>query len=424
MPHWVCHLLGGKVARPPRPIGIVLIAGKIRESFGERETPSRLHALGVQQLLAGRYDDAAASLLAAAREQPNNARYVSDVAAVQLERARLGLRPDDLPRALASADRARRLDPSLREAWFNRALAATALSLNGQAKQAWTEYLARDNSSPWATEARKRLEDLSKPTPAAAWAGIQGRLHGPIDAALADEAVRAQMTEARNFLEDELLPQWAAAVEAGRDASRELDGIRNMADAFARIAGDSLYRDAVAAIDRAGNGDSLRALARGHALYANAAGLFAEDRFADAAPGMASARAQLSAAGSPFAIRPTLELGAIGYVRGNYDDAIAAARSRALDRDRQRLRACQRPRHVVPRPDRIHSGTARRRSGQLRRYAVDVRADGRRRAGGGGPPAARIALFLSWRLRQRMAPSHSPRFKVCRSPAHPGSSMA
>ncbi len=142
---------GGRAAEADR---IVLTAGKIRESFGTRETPSRLHALGVQQLLAGRYDDAAASLLAAAREQPNNARYVSDVAAVQLERARLGLRPDDLPRALAAADRARRLDPSLREAWFNRALAATALSLNGQAKQAWTEYLARDNASPWATEAR------------------------------------------------------------------------------------------------------------------------------------------------------------------------------------------------------------------------------------------------------------------------------
>ena len=214
---------GGRAAEADR---IVLTAGKIRESFGERETPSRLHALGVAQLLAGRYDDAAASLLAAAREQPNNARYLSDVATVQLERARLGLRPDDLPRALASADRARRLDPSLREAWFNRALAAHGVVAQRQAKQAWTEYLARDNSSPWATEARQRLEELVEADAGRRVGGIQGRLNGPIDAALADEAVRAQMTEARNF-SNTTVAQWAAAVEAGRDASRELDGIRN-----------------------------------------------------------------------------------------------------------------------------------------------------------------------------------------------------
>jgi len=137
-------------SRPTDTEAIVLAATKIRESFGERGTSSRLHVLGVSQLLAGHLDDAAESLLAASRAQPQNARYLSDVAAVQLERARLGLRPDDLPRALASADRARRLDPSLREAWFNRALAMTALSLTEQAKTAWTEYLARDNASPWA----------------------------------------------------------------------------------------------------------------------------------------------------------------------------------------------------------------------------------------------------------------------------------
>ena len=312
---------GGRAAEADR---LVLIAGKIRESFGDRETPSRLHALGLQQLLAHRYDDAAESLLAAAREQPGNARYMSDVSAVQLERARLGLRHDDLPRALAAADRARRLDPSLREAWFNRALATTALSLHVQAKQAWTEYLARDHASPWATEARQRLAELSKPTPAAAWAGIEGRLSGPLDAALADEAVRAQMTEARHFIDTDLLPAWAAAVEAGLDASRQLDRLRHMADAFARIAGDNLYRDTVAAIDRSGHGDAARALARAHAVYATAASLFAEDRFADAAPGMAAARAQLDVAGSPFAIRPALDLAAIGYVRSNYDGATSA----------------------------------------------------------------------------------------------------
>jgi hypothetical protein len=101
---------GGQDDRAAGTDRVLLTAGKIRESVGEIATPSRLHALGVSQLLARRYDDAAQLLLAASREQPANAQYLSDVAAVQLERPRRGLRPDDLPRALAAADRARRLD--------------------------------------------------------------------------------------------------------------------------------------------------------------------------------------------------------------------------------------------------------------------------------------------------------------------------
>ena len=215
----------------------------------------------------GRYDDAAQSLLAASREQPDNARYLSDVAAVQLERARLGLRPDDLPRALAAADRARRLDPSLREAWFNRALAATALSLNDQAKQAWTEYLAaRQRRRRGPPRRATRLDgvveaDSRRRRGPASKAGCSG----PIDAALADEAVRAQTTEARNFIENELLP---AVGGGGRSAAASVARARTASAhgrRVARVAGDALYRDAVAAIDRAEarGGDAVARLARG-----------------------------------------------------------------------------------------------------------------------------------------------------------------
>ncbi len=220
---------GGQDGRAAGTDRVQLTAGRIRESFGERETPSQLHALGVSQLLAGRYDDAAQSLLAASREQPANAQYLSDVAAVQIERARLGLRPDDLPRALAAADRARRLDPSLKEAWFNRALAASALSLTAEAKSAWTEYFKRDSASPWATEARSRLEELAKPTRAAAWSAMEGRLQSAFDASTADEAVRTQTTDARNFIENSLLVDWANSVIGGNSGSVELERLRLMA---------------------------------------------------------------------------------------------------------------------------------------------------------------------------------------------------
>ena len=317
---------GGQDGRPAGTDRVQLAAGRIRESFGERKTPSQLHAIGVTQLLAGQYDDAALSLLAASREQPANAQYLSDVAAVQIERARLGLRPDDLPRALAAADRACRLDPSLKEAWFNRALAASALSLTAEAKNAWTEYLKRDNTSPWAGEARKRLDELAKPSRAAGWTSMEGRLQSAFDASTADEAVRTQATESRNLIENDLLTKWADAVIDGESGNAELDRVRTMAQAMRRVAGDSLYADAVAAIERA-SGSGRIALARAHKAYAAAAAVFVDDRFAAAAPGLTSARQAFETARSPFASRAALDLGAVAYFTGRADESAATLES-------------------------------------------------------------------------------------------------
>ena len=317
---------GGQDGRTAGTDRVLLTAGKIRESFGERQTPSQLHALGVSQLLAGGYDDAAQLLLAASREQPANAQYLNDVATVQLERARRGLRPDDLPRALASADRARRLDPSLKEAWFNRALAVSSLSLAGEARSAWSEYLKRDGTSAWAAEARSRLEELSRPTPASAWIALEGRLQQTIDANTAEQAVRTQMTEARAFIENHLFPAWATAVIDGQDASLALDRLRLMAEAMQRVGGDALYRDAVAAIDRthARGPAALQELAAAHRSYAEAVAIFMQDRFADAAPKLIAARARLESAGSPFAHRVSIDIAGTTLVRADYAPTLTA----------------------------------------------------------------------------------------------------
>ena len=313
---------GGQDGRAAGTDRVQLTAGRIRESFGERETPSQLHALGVSQLLAGRYDEAAQSLLAASREQPANAQYLSDVAAVQIERARLGLRPDDLPRALAAADRARRLDPSLKEAWFNRALAASALSLTADARSAWTEYLKRDSSSPWAAEARSRLDELAKPTRAAAWTSMEGRLQSAFDASAADEAVRTQTTEARSLIENTLIVNWANAVLNGGSGDTELDRVRVMAQAMLRVAGDALYADTVSAIDRT-SGSARQALARAHKTYAEGAAAIAADNFPAASGPLATARSAFEQSGSPFARRAVLDLGAAAYFTGRADQAAA-----------------------------------------------------------------------------------------------------
>jgi CHAT domain-containing protein len=309
---------GGQDARTSGTDRVLLTAGRIRESVGEMATPARLHELGVSQLFERRYDDAAELLLSASRQQPANARYLNDVATVQLERARLGLRPDDLPRALAAADRARRLDPSLTEAWFNRALAMSALQLTDQAKVAWAEYLRRDSTSPWAGEARQRLDELSQPTPAAAWAAIEGRLQQQIDPASADAAVRAQTTEARNFIENTLIVAWADAVLDGATGEAELERLRLMADAMMRVAGDAIYNDAAAAIVRAANNGASLRLAQAHMTYARASLLFTQDAFAEAITPLTASRDELRAVNSPFSLLADIQLAAIDYVSGRH----------------------------------------------------------------------------------------------------------
>lgn len=322
---------GGQDGRPAGPDRVQLASGKIRESFGDRTTPSELHAAGVSQLLAGNYDDAAQSLLAASREQPANARYLNDVATVQLERARRGLRPDDLPRALAAADRARRLDPSLREAWFNRALAASALSLTVEAKASWAEYLKRDSSSSWSAEARTRLDELAKPTLAEAWTAIAGQLEHAMDAAAADVAVRTHTTEARQFIEDRLLADWVKAVASGNSGATELERLRFMGDAMHRAAGDALYRDVVAAIDRAEARGARNAIAAAHGAYLEAQAIFAQELFAQAAPKLATARTALLSAGSPLAHRAAIDLAGTTMARIDYPGTLAAIASVKAD---------------------------------------------------------------------------------------------
>jgi tetratricopeptide (TPR) repeat protein len=325
---------GGQGGAVVEPVVLRQAASKIRESIDQRQTPERLHAYGVSQLLLHRYDEAVLALAAAAREQPDRAEFAADVAAAYLERAGLGVRADDLPRALAAAEQARAAKPALLEAWFNRALAFTALSLHDQARQAWSDYLSRDAASPWAVEARSRLAQIEGPTPAEQWAAIAARLAANVDQPTADEAVRVQTTEARDYLENVLIPTWAGATTAGRDASRELDAVRTMADAFARISGDNLYRDAIGAIDRAeGRGPTaLHRLAQAHATYASAAALVRAEQFSAARPALAQAVAALTNTGSAFASRAALDVAtATFYSRPVSDTTLALDAAAAMD---------------------------------------------------------------------------------------------
>ena len=186
--------------------------------------------LGLAHLVLGNYDDAVQALEDAIAEAPQNGRYQSDLAAAYLARAKGLDRPDDLPKALAAAERALGREDRL-EARFNRALALQSLYLEDQARQAWDEYLSRDSASDWAEDARRHLAALQR---SATVRNDLARNNSP--PAVSDTTVEAAL----DWILRQGLPDWAGAILAGDHASatRHHSSLRDYAQQIASASGD------------------------------------------------------------------------------------------------------------------------------------------------------------------------------------------
>src|SRR5262249_9496539 len=123
-----------------------------------------IHALGVAELLLGRYDAAVAQLEAACAASPSVAECYADLSAAYIARAQAQSRAttlEDLVRAVEAAERALGEAPQLDEARFNLALALDGIGLPTSAMSAWNAYLKADTRSGWSTDAKARLEAVS-----------------------------------------------------------------------------------------------------------------------------------------------------------------------------------------------------------------------------------------------------------------------
>ena len=127
------------------------------------------HNLGLFYFAEKNFDDALKHFNNALEKDPNNAKLNNDVGAVYLEKANsieTEERGDEIlgnsALALKFFNRATELDNSLLEAVFNKALVLQKMRLTNEARKAWEEYLQKDPSSPWASEARENLERLKE----------------------------------------------------------------------------------------------------------------------------------------------------------------------------------------------------------------------------------------------------------------------
>lgn len=155
----------------PANASLLTAAAGVQRSVAARRTAANLHASGVANLLLGK-DDAAIDTLheallreteeqtvTAAIDESDDVSLLNDLSAALSNRAINKRHPiPDAAEAVRCADRAWHIGRTPEAAW-NRAIATEALNGRARAAFAWHDYLAIDETSPWAAEARKRLAD-------------------------------------------------------------------------------------------------------------------------------------------------------------------------------------------------------------------------------------------------------------------------
>ncbi len=295
---------GAMRADSPKDPQLLRIGGAAADAIEHADrdaTAAAQHVAGVAVLLADDPANAVERLTIAAGRAPDDARIANDLAAaryaVALESGRASLYPE----ALASADRALRLDPKLAEALFNRALILERLGLAQEAARAWERYLVVDPSSPWADEARRRATALPMTTSGAMFNNELPRLERSAqngDLATVARIVHQYAQQSRTFAEAEYLGRWGEATLRGdaTEATRLLGISRAIGNALPH---ESLLRDAVAAIDH-GNVAQRAALAQAHQSYRRGRLAYSKQELADAERDLTASVPAFEAGASPM----------------------------------------------------------------------------------------------------------------------------
>jgi CHAT domain-containing protein len=310
------------------PSGETLEAiGRIKSRAERSATAANLAALGVAELVIGEEEDSVKSLETATEMEPTKGRFWNDLSAAYLAAGKKLDRPDLIGKALSAAEKAISIEPSLVDAYFNRALALEELPLQNEARLAWQEYLRRDSTSPWAQEARRRIARLSVNTTSRVTPADRERL---LQAAREnrDEDVSkivARLPQAsREWIEDLLAGSASIAVDQMESGTKDLVVLEKLAAAQSTASGDPILVESAAAISRAAQAQdkiSLGWLASGHAALKKGKTLYEEDRIAEARDELELANRQLARGKSPFALWASFYLAVCRYYQGELDQA-------------------------------------------------------------------------------------------------------
>ncbi|HEX7330194.1 MAG TPA: hypothetical protein VF290_01765, partial [Pyrinomonadaceae bacterium] len=148
---------------------LILLEARVKQP-----SPEVFHALGQFYITRGDFDNAIRELEEAVKTASTNAQYLSDLGAAWLEKGKRDLHEDStgdpnagnsleaLSKSLTYLNQALARHGNFAAGIFNRALCFEYLLLPGRAEQEWRRYLQNDSTSPWADEARERLNLLQQ----------------------------------------------------------------------------------------------------------------------------------------------------------------------------------------------------------------------------------------------------------------------
>jgi len=303
-------------------------AAAARRWLQSDSTPRALHANGLLALrsLEGNprsIDRAVEALEHASRLAPNNAGFLSDLAAAYLALAERDQQLLPMLKALEAIERAMACDSTLSAALFNRALILERLYLLRDAERAWTRYTATERRAPRRAEGEARLRlvraRLDTDARLEAFDSLAAR-----DDSSARRELRARVERWPEGARDAafgLFRRWGSAVQDGDSvgAAEALRRARAIAEMLGAMKADQTVLLAVRTIEtHLRDRRHLAALARAHVEFAD--GLAKHFRAAqdDAVATLARAEPPLRDAGSPLAQWAVLYRGAAEIFRGHY----------------------------------------------------------------------------------------------------------
>lgn len=284
--------------------------------------------------------------LAALSNRRSDAQLLSDLAGAYYIRAERNDAPSDFVRSLDAAERAvADAPPSALPPRFNRALAAEALGLTPYAIQWWDE-VRRAAPNAWTAEAQVHYAALTRErtrSAAVQWPLNQRRL--PDAARLGDTRAVRQLVSpyrdaAQRYVEEEVLPVWAAAVTSGSDeeAARQLKLATMIARELARLTGDSYLLDSVRPL-HSKDPEMLASFSRAHLLFAEARAEQRPAHWDKATQLYADAEKALARLDSPMRLQAMIGRANGLIVASKFDPAYGLLREVEREATRERYRS-------------------------------------------------------------------------------------
>jgi CHAT domain-containing protein len=307
-----------------------------------RRVPGEEQELAQLELLAGRPRRAVLLLEQVVRRPGASAEVMSDLCAAYLALGERERDPRAAMAALDAADLAVALNPRLAEARFNRALAFEHLSLLQAASEEWRRFLELDPASAWAGEAETRGAALAARLSSVEEAPGRERREIQHAAEAGGEAdllrhVAQDPQVARELVEEELLPAWAAAsATADRVAAARLStAAERIARALASVAHDRFLADVVARVRQAEaaplRGSLAASLAEAHLRLGEGRRSLSGHRVAQAIPALTAAAEIFDRLNSPAVLLARLHLASCRYQQHETGRALAILRGLAGD---------------------------------------------------------------------------------------------